>query len=93
MLADGQMPASAHNDRVYHNKDIAGVNSDHWIGYVCDEEVDGHWVYAEFYLHDGSLEIEYGGGDANCDFVYPTSSYIDDVKICEETKGCREEWI
>jgi hypothetical protein len=38
---------------------------------VCDNEKDGHWVYAQFYLEDGSVWGEYGqGADGPCTYLY-----------------------
>jgi hypothetical protein len=60
LLLSTHIPASAHADAVYHGDDYAVVSTDHLRGKVCDNEKDGHWVYAVFYLQDGSQVGAYG---------------------------------
>lgn len=88
----GQIPTSAHDDKVYHNDDYARVFYDHLDGEVCDKEEDGHAVMGTFYLYDGTIVTEFDGGDDKCDHVYFGGQQAYKFEICEEFKGCNWEW-
>lgn len=47
-------PASAHADKVYQGRDFAAVSNGHLSGYVCDDERDGHDVWARWTSSDGT---------------------------------------
>jgi hypothetical protein len=84
---------SAHADKVYHGKDFATVTSDHLAGNVCDEEADGHAVYAIWYLQNGEKYAAYdngSGGNCTSTDVFESPAYK--FAVCEEGKGCRQEW-
>jgi hypothetical protein len=85
--------ASAHADKVYHGKDFATVTSDHLAGNVCDEEADGHAVFAIWYLENGEQYGAYDNGSGgNCTSTDAFESPAYKFKVCEEGKGCRQEW-
>lgn len=92
VLVAGQLPASAHDDKVFHGKDFALVQFNHSQVNLCDEEKDGHWVYA--IVSYGTAGLGYmenkNGADGNC-VVRDFPSTISSVKVCEESKGCRSE--
>lgn len=84
----GQSPASAHTVRHRHGNDFAIVHADHKSGAVCDEERDGHNVYAVFSSGAGWTRTVYSGpSNRNCgnaNFPSRASAF----KVCEEGKGC-----
>jgi hypothetical protein len=90
----GQLPASAHEDKVYHGDDFALAYSDHLTIALCDEEKDGHYVYAQVQYGTAGLDqiINTNGADGNC-VVEDYSSAVSWVEICEETKGCYREYV
>jgi hypothetical protein len=62
-------PAAAQSKRVKHGAaDYAYVSEDHFDGYVCDNEKDGHIVEAWFKLGNGQIEAvtDLGGSDKGC---------------------------
>lgn len=88
VLAVGQMPAAAHGDLVFYGDDMAWVHDSHYYGTACDEERDGHYVYAQWKAGN-DIVTEFDGGDVGCDqanFDYPAYEF----RICEETKGCSD---
>jgi hypothetical protein len=88
----GQPTASAHDDKVFHGKDFALVQFSHTQVNLCDEEKDGHYVYAQVrYGTAGLGQVKNtNGADGNC-VVKDFSARIRWVEICEETKGCYRE--
>lgn len=92
VVVTAQMSASAHDDKVFHGKDFALVTSHHTQVALCDEEKDGHAVFA--YVRYGTAGLwameNTNGADGNC-VVKNFSNTVSSVKICEETKGCYEE--
>ena len=87
MISAGPAPAAAHGRRILHGRDIATVAPDHRSGSVCDEEQDGHFVYAEWALRFGGTVREADGGDRNCDNspVFPRPAVA--FKLCEAILG------
>jgi hypothetical protein len=87
LLIAGPTSAAAHGRRILHGRDIATVAPDHKSGSVCDEEQDGHFVYAEWALRFGGTVREADGGDRNCDNspVFPRPAFA--FRLCEATRG------
>jgi hypothetical protein len=80
LVGAARAPASAHEDAVYHGKDYAKVYANHYGGEVCDNEKDGHYVFAVFHLKDGTSEGFIGDayGDGYCtpvSFFSPAVSF------------------
>ncbi|GAB2963204.1 hypothetical protein [Saccharothrix stipae] len=92
-LVFGAAPASAYTTPATHGSDYAetlGVNDD--IIQVCDREADGHGVYTEYYLNNGSYHKR---GDSNgsaspCakDDWTATAYWVARYRVCEDTVGC-----
>jgi hypothetical protein len=66
-----QSPASAHTDKVFQGNDFAIVYSDHMSGSVCDEERDGHDVFARWSSSqgDGTWTADANGSSGSCETV------------------------
>jgi len=87
----GQPPAAAHVHKVFHGRDFAVVTFNHTEVSLCDEEKDGHWVFA--IVRYGVAGLGYmenkNGAHGNCvtrDFPRPVKF----IKVCEEKKGCHQ---
>jgi hypothetical protein len=90
-LVMAAMPASAHSDKVYHGKDFASVSNGHLSGYVCDEERDGHDVWATWTSSSGGTWTASPHGAGTCDSAYFDTT-VEVFQICETAKGCRTEY-
>jgi hypothetical protein len=77
--------AFAHYTVVQQGNDMASVSADHARGSVCDREVDGNAVYAEFFTGLRTVR-EWDGGDRGCDNVdLQSHEVIKQVQVCENT--------
>lgn len=92
VVVTGQTPAAARDHKVFHGKDFALVQFNHSQVALCDEEKDGHWVYAIVSYGTAGLGFmkNTNGADGNC-VVRDFPREVHTVKVCEETKGCRTE--
>lgn len=91
VLFAGQATSSAQEGQIiFHGRDKATLTNAHSVR-VCDEERDGHYVWAE--LRTGASEIarEADGGDPGCDTETFSLNYKE-VLLCEENKGCTR-WV
>jgi hypothetical protein len=89
VLVATQAPASAHGGVVFHGRDKAVIAEDHLEGFACDEEKDGHLVYAEFQTPWGLERVfDEDGSKGECwSRVFPGGA-ASQYRVCEETKGC-----
>lgn len=86
VLVIGPSSASAHNVVIFHGYDKAVIGENNDKVTVCDEERDGHYVWAEV-KYVGIIDREADGGDAGCDTQKFGMRY-DEFRLCEESKGC-----
>jgi hypothetical protein len=88
MLVAAQVPALAHNVVLFHGYDKAVIGEEHFGVTVCDNERDGHYVWAELrYAPFGVTNREADGGDRGCD-TEVFSIRHEEFRLCEENKGC-----
>jgi len=93
LLALTATPANAYSGPVYQGNDFAFteyINDD--IVYACDAESDGHRVYTEYYLNNGSFRRvdDVGGSNGVCegDDWTQTPYWVSRYRVCETTVGC-----
>jgi hypothetical protein len=97
MLAASQSPASAHSDKVFQGRDFATVAPDHTSGSVCDEERDGHRVYARWSSSqgEGPWGASANGADGSCGNAYFNGATAEVFQVCEQLRGtdaCETEY-
>jgi hypothetical protein len=88
----GQSPTSAHAALIYHGKDIGQISADHVEGRACDNEKDGHIVYAEFRTAHGTERVyDTNGSKEGCGSeVFAGLEPAYQYRVCEENKGCTD---
>jgi hypothetical protein len=96
-LVLGGSPAYAYSGPAYQGSDYArtiGINDD--IIEVCDQEADGHGVYTEYYLNDGSYHKR-GDGNGSASPCYvddwtQTPYWVNHYRVCETGVAC-SGWV
>ncbi len=80
--------AHAHYTYVYHGNDLGSVSSDHRAVTTCDRENDGHAVYTEALLANGSKYNIWDSYDSSCSTRYGLPSNVRTFRVCEQSAGC-----
>lgn len=89
LLLATEKPASAHYQQVFQGSDYAVVYADHFSGAVCDKEVDGHYVYAQW-VAGASRFTATDGGDPGCDYKRWASDAASEFRVCESIAGRKD---
>jgi hypothetical protein len=76
---------------LFQGRDKVVTSADLFTGWVCDEERDGHYVYAWWYDNFGNrLYGEKDGGDKGCDKRDLRPGFLSKVKLCESVPGRKD---